>query len=61
MKIVTASGINVFRLAADELGDVSQFVRICQANRLYNPNFTEPRAVKLPTRDPNATGGLPDA
>lgn len=61
MKIVTVSGINVFRLAADELGDVTQFVRICQTNGLFDPNYTQPRAVKLPPSDPDATGGLPDA
>ena len=58
--LIIASGVSLFRLAATELGDASQFARIARANRLYDPVITGTRSVKIPPKDPDARRGLPD-
>ena len=60
MKTLTASGVNLFRLAAQQMGDVGEWVRIAEVNRLFDPNITAARTVKIPPTDQTPANGLPE-
>ena len=58
MRQIIVSGENLFRIAARELGDATQWVRIAQLNGLSDPMLTGVVTLRLPPRDPSAGGGI---
>jgi hypothetical protein len=59
MRQITVSATNVFKVAARELGDATQFLRIMEANGLFDTNITVPTALWIPDIDPKAPKGTP--
>ena len=49
---------NLFRIAADYLGDATQWVRLAQQNRIVDPFFTGTLTLTIPDRNPAAGGGI---
>jgi hypothetical protein len=58
MRTIAVTGGNLFRIAADHLGDATQWIRIAQLNGLSDPMLDGIVTLKLPQRDPNAGGGI---
>ena len=58
MRAITVAGGNLFRIAAEQLGDATQWVRIARLNGLSDPVLTGVVALRLPARDPKAGGGV---
>jgi hypothetical protein len=60
MSIVTLTvvGGNLFRIAAEQLGDATQWLRIAQLNGINDPVLVGYRTLSMPPRDPNAGGGI---
>lgn len=61
MQTITVNGGNLYQLAAQYLGDASQWIRIAIQNGLSDPflNVTAPVTLTIPDVDPQATGGVP--
>ena len=58
MRTITVAGGNLFAIAAAELGDATQWIRIAQLNRLSDPVLSGVVTLQIPDPDPNATGGI---
>jgi hypothetical protein len=59
MQTVTFNGGNLFQIAADYLGDATQWVRIAQQNgNIVDPFFTGTRTLIIPDPNPDLTGGI---
>ncbi len=58
MRSLTTAGGNLFAIAASELGDATQWIRIAQLNQLSDPMLTGLVTLTLPDPDPNAGGGI---
>jgi nucleoid-associated protein YgaU len=58
MRTITVAGGNLFAIAAAELGDATQWIRIAQLNNLSDPMLTGVVTLQIPDRDPSATGGI---
>ncbi len=58
MRTITVAGGNLFRIAADMLGDATQWIRIAQLNGLSDPEVTGVATLLLPDVDPAAGGGI---
>jgi len=58
MKSVTVVGGNLFHIAANELGDATQWIRIAQLNRISDPVLIGITTLVVPDSDPNAGGGI---
>jgi L-ascorbate metabolism protein UlaG (beta-lactamase superfamily) len=59
MRTLTVTTGNLFRIAAEQLGDATQWIRIAQVNALSDPILPNgATTLKLPDRDPNAGGGI---
>ena len=58
MRTITVAGGNLFQIAAQELADATQWLRIAQANGLSDPVLTGLVVLKIPDTDPNAGGGI---
>ena len=58
MRRITVAGGNLFRIAADELGDATQWVRIARLNKLKDPVLTGVMVLLRPARDAAAGGGI---
>jgi len=58
MRDITIAGGNLFRLAMEQLGDATQWIRIAQLNDLADPWIDGLRTLRLPVTDPNAGGGI---
>ncbi|MGX7707974.1 hypothetical protein [Methylobacterium sp. Gmos1] len=50
--VVTVAGGNLFQIAAEQLGDHSQWDRIARLNGLLDPFLTGPRDLLIPPRLP---------
>lgn len=59
MKTITVVGGDLFHIAAQELGDATQWIRIAQANAILDPFLTGMVTLAIPDRDPAAGGGVP--
>lgn len=57
MRTITIAGGNLFRIAAEQLGDATQWIRIAQLNNLSDPMLSGVNTL-LPEKDPNAGGGI---
>ena len=58
MKTLTVAGGNLYRIAAEQLGDATQWIRIAQMNGLSDPMLVGVVALRIPARDPQAGGGI---
>jgi nucleoid-associated protein YgaU len=58
MQTFTTAGGNLFRIAAEQLGDATQWVRIARLNRLTDPMLAGLITLRLPSVDPAAGGGI---
>ena len=60
MATLTVAGGNLFQIAAEQLGDATQWIRIAQMNGLSDPMLSGLRVLEMPARDPDAGGGIAD-
>ena len=58
MKVITVAGDNLFRIAAVELRDATQWIRIAELNRISDPVLTGVTILQIPDVDPTAGGGI---
>ncbi len=58
MRTITVAGGTLFRVAVDELGDATQWVRIAALNGLKDPMLSGVVTLRLPPVDPKAGGGV---
>lgn len=58
MRAVTVVGGNLFRIAAEQLGDATQWIRIAQLNKLSDPMLVGVVTLLIPKDDSNAGGGI---
>ena len=58
MRTITIAGGNLFLIAAQELGDATQWIRIAQINALLDPMLYGLTTLNIPDPDPNAGGGI---
>jgi hypothetical protein len=58
MQTLTVAGGNLFRIAAEQLGDATQWIRIAQLNGLSDPMLSGVVTLRIPARDPAAGGGI---
>lgn len=58
MKSVTVAGDNLFRIAAVELADATQWIRIAELNNISDPIITSIAFLLIPEVNPNETGGI---
>jgi nucleoid-associated protein YgaU len=57
-QVVVVAGGNLFALAAQYLGDATQWIRIAQANQLSDPQLEGVNTLVIPPVDPTAGGGI---
>lgn len=60
MKSVTVVGGSLWRIAADMLGDATQWNRIARLNGMDDPFFSGLMTLVVPDPDPTAGGGFAD-
>lgn len=58
MNTITVAGGNLFQVAASELGDATQWLRIAQLNGLSDPMLNGVTTLLIPAPDPSAGGGI---
>ncbi|GAB0115315.1 hypothetical protein [Acidisoma sp. C75] len=58
MRTVTGIGGDLFEIAAAELGDATQWIRIAQLNRLSDPLLPGGYTLLIPDYDAQAGGGV---
>ena len=58
MQTLTTAGGNLFRIAAETLGDATQWIRIAQLNNLADPQLAGIATLLIPDTDPSAGGGI---
>jgi hypothetical protein len=58
LKTITVAGSNLFRIAAEQLNDATQWLRIAQLNGLTDPMLSGVVTLLIPDQDPNAGGGI---
>ncbi len=58
MKSITLAGGNLFRIAAEQLGDATQWIRIAQLNSLTDPMLSGVTTLRIPSTDRSAGGGI---
>ena len=58
MRMLTVAGGDLFRIAAEQLGDATQWVRIAQLNDIMDPILFGLVTLRLPDPDPTAGGGI---
>lgn len=58
VKSITIAGGNLYDIAARELGDATQWIRIAQLNGIEDPMLSGIVTLVIPDIDPNAGGGV---
>ncbi len=58
MRTITIAGGNLFKIAAEQLNDATQWIRIAQLNNLSDPMITGVVTLLIPELDANAGGGI---
>lgn len=58
MQTITVAGSNLFAIAAQQLGDATQWIRIARLNNLSDPLLTGVVTLLIPSVDPAAGGGV---
>jgi hypothetical protein len=55
---ISVAGGDLFHIAAQHLGDATQWIRIAQLNGLSDPVLLGVTTLALPPVDPSAGGGI---
>ncbi len=58
MQTVTVAGGNLFQIAARQLGDATQWIRIAQLNKISDPVLLGVTTLLIPMVNPQAGGGI---
>ncbi len=58
MKTITVAGDNLFRIAAAQLGDATQWIRIAELNNISDPMLLGVTTLLIPDIDRSAGGGI---
>jgi hypothetical protein len=58
MLTLTVAGGNLFQIAAQQLNDATQWIRIAQLNGIDDPILTGVVTLLIPDTDANAGGGI---
>jgi len=58
MQTVTVAGGNLFQIAAQQLGDATQWIRIAQLNQISDPLLVGVTTLLIPVVNPQAGGGI---
>jgi len=58
MQTLTTAGGNLFQIAAEQLDDATQWIRIAQLNGIADPILTGLVTLTIPDPDPTAAGGV---
>ena len=58
MQVIMVTGGNLFQIAAQYLGDATQWVRIAQQNNITDPWLSGLMTLTLPDLDASAGGGI---
>jgi len=58
MKRITIAGDNLFHIAAQQLGDATQWIRIAELNNLSDPMMSGVVELLIPDVDRTAGGGI---
>lgn len=58
MHTITTVGGTLFHVAASQLNDATQWIRIAQLNNLSDPMLSGLVTLTLPDPNPNAGGGI---
>jgi L-ascorbate metabolism protein UlaG (beta-lactamase superfamily) len=58
MQTIQVAGGNLYRVAAQYLGDATQWIRIAQLNSLSDPMLSGVVTLRLPEVDAQAGGGV---
>lgn len=58
MNSITVAGGNLFAIAAQQLGDATQWIRIAQTNNLTDPILVGIFTLTIPAVNSSATGGI---
>jgi hypothetical protein len=56
--VITVFAGNLFAIAAEQLGDATQWIRIAKLNNISDPVIREVTILKIPSVDPSAGGGI---
>lgn len=59
--IIVPAGSDLFHLAAQYLGDATQWIRIAQQNNLSDPFIYSQMQLVIPDVNAALTGGIPQA
>ena len=58
MKVITIAGDNLFRIAAVELADATQWIRIAELNNLSDPMLAGVMTLVIPESQHGVGGGI---
>ncbi|HEX3399910.1 MAG TPA: hypothetical protein VHT74_06260 [Acetobacteraceae bacterium] len=58
MRTLTVAGDNLFRIAAEQLNDATQWIRIAELNGISDPILSGVTTLLLPAIDRTAGGGV---
>jgi len=58
MQTITVAGGNLFQIAAAQLADATQWIRIAQLNGIVDPMLNGLVTLNLPDPNPAAGGGI---
>lgn len=58
MKTISVAGDNLFHIAAVQLADATQWIRIAQLNNISDPMLNGVTTLLIPDADSNAGGGI---
>jgi hypothetical protein len=56
--MITVAGGNLFRIAAEQLADATQWIRIAELNSLSDPMIKGVTTLLIPEVNSNAGGGI---
>jgi hypothetical protein len=58
MQTITVAGGNLFQIAAAQLADATQWIRIAQLNAIVDPMLSGLVTLNIPDPNPAAGGGI---
>jgi hypothetical protein len=58
MRTITVVGGNLYQIAAEQLGDATQWIRIAQLNHISDPMLAGVVTLIIPDVDKSAGGGV---
>ena len=58
MRMITVAGGNLFRIAAEQLADATQWIRIAELNNVSDPMLTGVITLLIPNVNSKAGGGI---